>query len=57
VVLVATGPCAPCGKMDEAIAAGGFQALRGHGGITARVERGGVIRLGDEVRLLPPEDA
>lgn len=52
VILVGTGPCAPCGKMDETIAPGGFQAMRGHGGITTSVEVGGVIRVGDEIRTV-----
>jgi MOSC domain-containing protein YiiM len=52
VVLVGTGPCAPCGYMDKAIGPLGFQATRGHGGITARVEKGGVISRGMSVRLL-----
>jgi MOSC domain-containing protein YiiM len=51
-VLVGTGNCAPCGKLDDTLGPGGFQAARGHGGITARVERGGVVRLGDAVRVL-----
>jgi MOSC domain-containing protein YiiM len=53
VVLVGTGACAPCQKLDETLGLGGFQAARGHGGITARIERGGVIRVGDSVRVLP----
>jgi MOSC domain-containing protein YiiM len=52
VILVGTGPCAPCGKLDELIGPGGFQATRGHGGITARIERGGILRVGDRVRAV-----
>ncbi len=52
VILVGTSACAPCDKMDIALGAGGFQAMRGHGGICARIERGGVIRRGDRVRIL-----
>jgi MOSC domain-containing protein YiiM len=54
VILVGTGACAPCAKMDETVAPGGFQAMRGHGGITASIERGGTIRVGDAVRALGP---
>ena len=54
VILVGTGPCAPCGKLDTLVGPGGFQAARGHGGITARVERGGRLRCGDPVRVLGP---
>lgn len=52
VILVGTGACAPCAKMDETVGPGGFQAMRGHGGITAMIERGGRIRRGDVVRAL-----
>ena len=57
VILIGTGPCAPCAKLDDLIAPGAFQAMRGHGGLTARVERGGAIRLGDAVRVLGPAAA
>ncbi|HEY8944747.1 MAG TPA: MOSC domain-containing protein [Polyangiaceae bacterium] len=55
-VLVGTGPCAPCGKLDEWLGPGGFQAMRGHGGICARIERSAVIRVGDPVRALGVAD-
>ncbi|MDX5371439.1 MAG: MOSC domain-containing protein [Pseudomonadaceae bacterium] len=52
-LLETTGWCQPCARLEQRLGRGTFQAMRGHGGITARVIEGGIIRLDDQLCVEP----
>lgn len=51
-VLEIVGPCAPCSRMETEVGPGAYAAMRGHGGMTARVITTGAISVGDVVRVV-----
>ena len=54
-VFLATGPCHPCSRMEKILGYGGYNAMRGHGGITAQVMIDGKIHIDDQVIPLPED--
>ena len=55
VLFEGAGICAPCSRMEATLGPGGYNAMRGHGGIIAKVISGGVLHVGNEVRFAASE--
>jgi MOSC domain-containing protein YiiM len=51
-VFEGAGLCHPCSRMEEALGPGGYNAVRGHGGLLARVLEEGEIAVGDGLKPL-----
>lgn len=48
-----SGECYPCSRMEKNLGVGGYNAMRQHGGILARVLGEGTIKVGDQLEVIP----
>jgi len=48
-----TGLCHPCSFMEETFGPGGYNAVRGHGGITAAVVDNGIVKTANAIAVTP----
>lgn len=51
-ILEYTGLCEPCSKMEETFGPGGYNAVRGHGGITCKILESGIISVGNSLSIV-----
>lgn len=56
-VLAYSGDCHPCSRMETLLGPGGYNAVRGHGGILARVVHAGRVEIGDALTRLDDDPA
>ena len=47
-----SGLCHPCAKLERELGTGAYNALSGHGGITAKIVQTGQIHVGDAVEVV-----
>jgi MOSC domain-containing protein YiiM len=52
VIFLATGFCHPCSQMEKVLGLGGYNIMRGHGGLTAQIITSGRIIIGGSVVAL-----